>query len=61
MASMFAKLEAPAGVMQPAQHTQIDRSEPEEERPKQPKKVSFAQFDPSAQQHLNSVRISRCH
>nr|XP_022319864.1 putative pyridoxal-dependent decarboxylase domain-containing protein 2 isoform X1 [Crassostrea virginica] len=58
MASMFAKLEAPAGVMQPAQHTQIDRSELEEERPKQPKKVSFAQFDPSAQQHLNSMFMS---
>lgn len=48
MASMFAKSSgAPAGVMQPSQPPQIERYEPEEEKPKQPKKVSFAQFDRS--------------
>lgn len=56
MASMFAKSSgAPAGVMQPSQPPQIERYEPEEEKPKQPKKVSFAQFDPDAQMQMNSV------
>lgn len=53
---MFAKSSgAPAGVMQPSQPPQIERYEPEEEKPKQPKKVSFAQFDPDAQMQMNSV------
>eukprot|EP00105_Crassostrea_gigas_P024846 XP_011445238.1 PREDICTED: putative pyridoxal-dependent decarboxylase domain-containing protein 2 isoform X3 [Crassostrea gigas] len=59
MASMFAKSSgAPAGVMQPSQPPQIERYEPEEEKPKQPKKVSFAQFDPDAQMQMNSMFMS---
>ncbi|XP_061167999.1 putative pyridoxal-dependent decarboxylase domain-containing protein 2 isoform X2 [Saccostrea echinata] len=59
MASMFGQSSgaraAPAPVMQPAQPAQMDRSEPVDDRPKHLKKVSFAQFDPSAQQQINSM------
>jgi hypothetical protein len=55
---MFASSSgAPAPVMHPTQTNEMERSAPEEEKPKQPKKVSFAQFDPMAQQQLGSVSI----
>lgn len=43
--------------MQPTLPIEMERSGPEEEKSKQPKRVSFAQFDPMAQQQLNSVSI----
>ncbi|XP_048764504.2 putative pyridoxal-dependent decarboxylase domain-containing protein 2 isoform X2 [Ostrea edulis] len=59
MASMFASSSgAPAPVMQPTLPIEMERSGPEEEKTKQPKRVSFAQFDPMAQQQLNSMFMS---